>query len=107
MMREALQAYLMQRVSGDGVVLDPAKLLYLATRAGAEAMGLADEIGDFAPGKAADLVYFRPDPGSVLAAAFDRAQSAEDKLAALFAFGGECVREVRVEGDTVFRSSAS
>ena len=58
----------MQRVMPEGVALDPAHLLYLATRAGAEALGLDDEIGDFRPGKAADFVYLRPPEGSVLAA---------------------------------------
>ena len=38
----------------------PASLLYLATRAGAEALGLDDETGDFSVGKAADLVYLQP-----------------------------------------------
>ncbi len=35
------------------VVLTSAQLLWLATRAGAEAISMADEIGDFTPGKAA------------------------------------------------------
>src|ERR1019366_1313229 len=47
MLKEALQAYLMQRVTPDGVMLDPSRLLYLATLAGAEALGLDGEIGDF------------------------------------------------------------
>lgn len=51
-----LQAY--QRLAdGVGSHLSPAHLLYLATRAGAEAVGLDQEIGDFAPGKSADFVY--------------------------------------------------
>ena len=39
-------------------------LLYLATRAGAEALGLEGEAGDFGPGKSADFVYLRPPEGT-------------------------------------------
>jgi len=105
MMREALQAYLMQRVATDGMMLDAGRMLYLATRAGAEALGLEDEIGDFQTGKAADFVYLRPPPGTPLAAIAEQAESPERVLAALFTLSGqECVREVRVEGSVVYRS---
>jgi guanine deaminase len=57
MLKEALQAYLLQRVGPDPMTLTAAQMLYLATRAGAEAMNLADSIGDFTPGKSADFVY--------------------------------------------------
>ena len=69
MLKEGLHAYLMQRLAPDPKVLDAARLLYLATRAGAEALGLENDIGDFQPGKAADFVYLRPPPESVLDAA--------------------------------------
>jgi len=59
MLKEALQAYLLQRVGPDPMTLTAAQMLYLATRAGAEAMNLADSIGDFTPGKSADFVYLR------------------------------------------------
>src|SRR4030095_1737907 len=59
MLKEGLQAHLMQRVASDGINLDPARLCYLVTKAGAEAVGLADEIGDFQPGKAADQGHVR------------------------------------------------
>ncbi len=73
MMKEGLQAYLMQRLAPDPIALDAPRLLYLSTRAGAEALGLNAEIGDFRPGKAADFVYLRPPEGSVLEAAVRRA----------------------------------
>src|SRR4030095_1696883 len=60
MLKEGLQAYLMQRVAPDSVSLDPARLCYLATLAGAEAIGLDDEIGDFRTGKLADVVHRPP-----------------------------------------------
>ena len=75
----------------------PAHLLYLATRAGAEALGMEAETGDFTPGKSADFVYLRPPEGSVLAAALSQAESPERLLSALLTLAGaESVREVRV-----------
>ena len=102
MLKEALQAYLMQRVAADGVMLDAARLLYLSTLAGAEALGLAEEIGSFCPGKAADFVYLRAPAGSVLDAVLQHVSTPEETLAALFTLGGdESVGEVRVEGAIV------
>jgi guanine deaminase len=107
MPKEALQAYLTQRVSPDSVTLGPGQMLYLATRAGADALGLTDEVGDFSPGKAADFVYLRPPDGSVLAAAFERAGSVRQLLSSMFTMAGaESVREVRVEGSVVFQAGA-
>ena len=103
MIKEALQAYLLQRVTASGVVLTSPQMLYLATRAGAEAIGVQDETGDLSRGRAADFVYLRPLEGSTLAAVARHARSAEDLLAALFTLAGqEAVAEVRVGGDPVF-----
>jgi guanine deaminase len=103
MLKEGLQAYLMQRLAPDPMLLDAARLLYMSTRAGALALGLETEIGDFRPGKAADFVYLRPPDGSVLDAAVRRADTAAQALASLFMLAGaETVREVRVDGDIVF-----
>jgi guanine deaminase len=102
MLKEGLQAYLLQRVAADGVMLDAAQLLYLSTLAGAEALGLDAEIGSLCCGKAAEFVYLRPPPGSVLEAVLERASGPEDMLSALFTLGGEeSVREVRVAGSIV------
>jgi guanine deaminase len=107
MLKEGLQAHLMQRVAEDGMNLDPARLCYLVTLAGAEAVGLGDEIGDFRPGKAADLVYIRPPAESSLAEVLSRVQSMEESLAAIFTLAGpESVREVRVAGQPVHRAGA-
>jgi guanine deaminase len=103
--KEALQAYLLQRLAPEPVVLTPGQLLYLATRAGAEALGLADEIGDFQTGKAADFVYLRPTSESPLAAVVSQAESPERALAALLTLAGqESVAEVRVEGSAIYRA---
>ena len=56
-LKEALQAHLFQRVAPDPLNVTPAQMLYLATRAGAEALNLSHKIGDFSPGKSADFVW--------------------------------------------------
>ena len=102
MLKEGLQAYLMQRVASEPITLSPAQMLYLATRAGAEALGIEDQTGDFERGKGADLVYLRPPEGSVLGGVLKRSEDPERIIAALFTLAGaESVREVRVEGITV------
>ncbi len=107
LLKEGLQAYLMQRLAPDPQGLDAARLLYMATRAGAAALGLDAEIGDFKPGKAADFVYLRPREGSVLEAVVRHAPDPVQTLAAIFTLAGvESVREVRVEGDVVFAAEA-
>ena len=103
MLKEGLHAYLMQRLAPDPKALDAARLLYLSTRGGAVALGLANEIGDFRPGKAADFVYLHPPRGSVLEASVRHAAEPAHALASLFTLAGpESVREVRVEGTIVF-----
>jgi guanine deaminase len=105
-LKEGLQAYLMQRVATDGVMLSAAHLLYLATKAGAKAMGLGNQIGDFVPGKAADLVYVRPVPGSALASIAETGDP-QRILSALFTLGdAACVHEVLIDGEPVFRHEA-
>jgi guanine deaminase len=102
MLKETLQCYMMQRLAPEAVTLSPAHLLYLATRAGAEVLGLAAETGDFAPGKSADLVRLCPAEGTPLAAAVERSESLPGLLAALIAqAGAESVREVRVRGEVL------
>jgi guanine deaminase len=108
MLKEGLQAYLLQRIAPDGMLLDAGHLLYLATLAGAEALGLSSETGDFRTGKSADFVYLQPPADSALAAVLEREQSPERVLAAIFTLAGaESVREVRVEGSIVYRSGAT
>ncbi len=108
MLKEGMQAYLLQRIAPDGMLLDAAHLLYLATLAGAEALGLGEETGDFRAGKSADLVYLQPPADSPLAAVLEREQSPEQVLAAIFTLASaESVREVRVAGSVVYRSTAA
>lgn len=103
MLKEALHAYLLQRIAPDGMLLDAGHLLYLATLAGAEALALDAETGDFSVGKSADFVYLRPPSESVLAQVLERGPSPEETLAAIFTLAGaESVAEVRVAGAAVY-----
>jgi guanine deaminase len=102
-LKEALQAYLMQRVAQEPMTLSPAQMLWLATRAGAEALCIEDETGDFTVGKAADLVFFKPPAGSALHAVLAAMEDPERALAALLTLAEpHCIAEVRVEGDSIF-----
>ncbi|MBI2690233.1 MAG: guanine deaminase [Acidobacteria bacterium] len=103
-LKESLQAYLGQRLAPGGFLLTAPQLLYLCTLAGARAMGLENETGDFTPGKAADFVYLRPPERSPLAAVMRNAPDAEGLLAAVHTLGdAESIRETWVEGECVFQ----
>jgi len=102
-MKEALQAHLLQRLAPDPMTVSPAQMLYLATRAGAEALAMEETIGDFSPGKSADYVVLRPAPASSLGNVLRGAEDPSRILAALFTLGtAESICEVRVAGDIVF-----
>ena len=84
--KEALQAYFIQHLLGPaGMNLTPVHLLYLATRAGAQAIGLDDRVGDFGVGKDFDAVWLRPAAGTTLAVNLRHARDATDALARIFA----------------------
>jgi guanine deaminase len=83
--KEALQAYFIQQMLGaGGMDLTPVHLLYLATRAGARALGLDDLVGDFSVGKHFDAVWLRPAAGSTLAVNLKHARDTTDALARIF-----------------------
>ncbi|GBF06248.1 guanine deaminase [Deinococcus aerius] len=109
MLKEGLQAYFMQQLLGaEGEPLGPAHLLYLATRAGAEALGLADLTGDFGGGKAFDAVYLRPPPGTTLDTVLRHAEDPGRVLADLFTLGTQAdVAQVWVGGDVVYQRAAA
>ena len=56
-MKEALQAHLLQRLAPQPMTITPAQMLYLATRAGAEALQMEASVGDFTPGQAARITW--------------------------------------------------
>jgi len=85
MPKEALQAYFIQHLLGPGGMnLTPVHLLYLATRAGARALGLDDRVRDFSVGKDFDAVWLRPAAGSTLGVNLKHASGTTDALARVF-----------------------
>lgn len=102
LLKESLTAYIAQRFAEDGYDLTPAHLLYLATKAGAEILGLADTVGDFEPGKAADILHLKPEPKSTLEVHFRHLDSADQLLGSLFTLHGEALVEtVWLDGKAV------
>jgi guanine deaminase len=84
--KEGLQAYFAQQLLGrEGHKLSSRHLLWLATAAGADVLGLSETTGDFSVGKEFDALWLRPAPGSTLAVALVHADSDDDALAKVFA----------------------
>jgi guanine deaminase len=107
LLSECLFAYLHQMLAPDGRRLDPAELLYLATGAGARALGLGECVGDLRPGKSADLVLLRAPAGSTLEAVLDELEEPEARLGAIITLAREeSVERVFVAGAEVFAASA-
>jgi guanine deaminase len=107
-LKECLQAYLMQRVAERPTLLTAPQLLYLATAAGAEALGLAAEVGDFSVGKEADFVYIDPPAHSSLAAVMRNAPDPDRLLASVIGLArAQALCETWVEGQMVYRNPAA
>jgi guanine deaminase len=103
LLKEALMSYQVQRLLPDGVPLRPEHLLYLVTKAGADALGLGQTVGDLSPGKSADFVLLRPPPGGTLDIVLRQADSPERLLGAVFTLAREeSVVEARVAGTPVY-----
>jgi guanine deaminase len=87
--KEGLQAYFAQQLLGrEGHKLASRHLLWLATNAGADVLGLSDVTGDFSVGKELDALWLRPAPGCTLDVALRHADSPDDALAKAFALAG-------------------
>jgi guanine deaminase len=101
--KEGLQAYFAQQLLGpQGLPLTATHLLYLATRAGAQALGLDDQVGDLSVGKQFDAVWLRPAEDSTLAVVLRHARDAHDALAKVFALASPAdVAGVWVGGDQI------
>jgi guanine deaminase len=101
-LKEGLAAYLAQMIAPEAMRLMPAHLLWLATSAGAETLGLGDEVGDLTPGRAADIVLIRAPEESTLEATLARCESVEQALGALVTLAREeSVVATWVAGDRV------
>ncbi|TQL70562.1 guanine deaminase [Nocardioides albertanoniae] len=103
LLKEGLGAYVAQQLLGDqGYPLVPAHLLQLATAAGAEALGMSEEVGDFSVGRRFDAQWIKPAPGTPLDVGLAHADDADDALAKMFALGTPSdVRSVWIEGELV------
>jgi guanine deaminase len=101
LLREGLQSYFMQALLGaDGLPLTSAHMLYLATRAGAEALELADRVGDLSVGQQFDAVWVSPHHGGTLDVVLGHAADDADALAKVFALAGPSdVRGVWIGAD--------
>ncbi len=105
LLKEGLQAYFIQQLLGDqGLPLTSAQLLHLSTSAGADALGLADQIGDLSVGKRFDAVWLRPASGTTLDVGLRNAADPDDALAKAFTLGAPSdVAGVWVDGRSVAR----
>lgn len=101
--KEGLQAYFAQQLFGpQGLPLTATHLLYLATRAGAQALGLDDQVGDLSVGKQFDATWLRPAGDTTLAVGLRHAADAADALAKVFALATPAdVAGVWVGGDRI------
>jgi guanine deaminase len=101
--KEGLQAYFVQRLRGpEGVPLTSAHLLYLATAAGAGALGLGGQIGDLGTGKRFDAIWLEPRVASPLGIGLRHADGPSDALAKVFALATpHDVQGVWVDGERV------
>ena len=107
--KEGLQAYFVQQLlgrEGGGHKLTAGHLLHLATASGADALGLAETVGDFSVGKQYDALWLHPEPGTTLDVALRHADSPDDALAKAFALASPTdVRASWVAGTPIRLSS--
>jgi guanine deaminase len=81
------EAYKTQQLRGDK--LSPFKSFYLATLGGAEALDLAETIGNFEAGKEADFVVLDYQATELLGLRMSKCQTVEEKLFALSILGDD------------------
>ncbi len=103
LLKEGLQAYFMQQLLGeDGLSLTSAHRLSLATAAGAAALGLTGQVGEFSVGCQFDAVWLRPAADSALDCGLRNVDSVDEALAKAFALGTDAdVAQVWVGGDPI------
>lgn len=103
MLKEGLQACFVQGLLGaEGVALSAAQLLWLATRGGARALGLDDQVGDLSVGRQFDAICVRPRGGTALDIGLRHVASPAEALGKIFALAGDPdVADVWVAGEQV------
>lgn len=103
---ELSEAYKVQKIQG--LFLNAAKLLYLATLGAQKALGRDRHWGNFAQGKQADLVVLQPARDPDLARRIQAADHGEAALFALIMMGGRhIVEETLVAGQIRYRNRAT
>jgi guanine deaminase len=108
LLKEGLQAYFVQQMLGDrGMRLGACHLLHLATSAGAQALGLGEEVGDLSVGKRFDALWLRPGRSTTFDVALRHAASPDEALARTFALAtpGD-VAQVWVDGQVIHAKPA-
>lgn len=85
--RELAEVYKVQQMQG--LSLDAAQLLYLATLGAARALAVDGGTGNFAPGKSADFCVLDPEHDDYLPARLDRCDGAEARLFCLLQLADE------------------
>lgn len=100
LLKEGLQAYLVQQLLGEqGYALTPDHLLWLATTAGALALG-RPEVGHLGVGQRFDAQWVCPAAGSTLDVGLRNARDSRDALAKAFTLGTPAdVAEVWIDGE--------
>lgn len=79
--------------------MSPARMLYLATLAGAEGLSIEDRVGNLSVGKEADFVVLDPEATPLLARRTSLAHDVAEKLFAIFILGDDrCVESTWLYG---------
>jgi guanine deaminase len=95
-----LECYKVQALLGD--ITSAEQLLYLATLAGAEALGMSDKVGSLEVGKLADFVVIHPTHIELLGERLKGSKSPVERLFAMITMGDDrLVSDVYVAGKAV------
>jgi guanine deaminase len=97
MLRVMHEAYKVAQLRGQG--LGPERAFYLATLAGATALGIGRQVGNFLPGKEADIVVLDPCATVLMERRMRSARTLRERLFALMMLGDDrAVERVYVNG---------
>ncbi|HEY1722276.1 MAG TPA: guanine deaminase [Magnetospirillaceae bacterium] len=106
MLRTLAEAYKVLQLNG--INLDPMRAFHLATLGGADALGVAEKIGNFAAGKEADFVVLDLAATPVLARRTSIAGTLEERLFALMTLGDDrSVFATHILGEPAYRRDAA